>query len=210
MLPSRRRRRNIALRGAAASIGESHDRTSDVGNGSIVRFLKFVMAALIGMVCGMIKLGVRTKLSVCDKFWSVASAPKIRIRYGRRYLHLFLRLLPVRARDFRGFPSSSPATQGTPSAGSPCAPPRLQSVCVGRCCPRKEGIKGGGGGFLMFLAIFSPSSSSIPLCLSSSRNKVGLLILAPESKKGAVVRACVRARAGGREAGRTTVLRVSC
>ena len=48
------RRRNIALRGAAASIGESHDRTSDVGNGSgtpcIVRFLRFVMVALIGMV----------------------------------------------------------------------------------------------------------------------------------------------------------------
>ena len=45
--------------------------------------------------------------------------PKIRIRYGRRYLHLFLRLLTVRARDFAGFPSSSLATQGTPSAGSP-------------------------------------------------------------------------------------------
>ena len=40
MLPSRRRRRrNIALRGAAASIGESHDRTSDVGNGSGTRAL---------------------------------------------------------------------------------------------------------------------------------------------------------------------------
>ena len=54
---------------------------------------------------------------------------------------------------------------------------RLLRLCVcGGCALRKEGIKEGGG-FLMFLAL-SPS-----LSLSSSRNKVGLLILAPESKK---------------------------
>ena len=91
------------------------------------------------------------------------------------------------------------ATKVTTSAGPPSTYPAPASICVCGAPP-----EGGNKRRRRISHVSCPLLLSSPLPLpqslsfSSSRNKVGLLILAPESKKGAVVRACAPGRAGGR------------